>query len=215
MWGSYKVIASCYCVRITYCQGFNSLCKKEDISFPGRSLEQPVILLVRKRPVLTTCNPVVWGFPPYLCQHVTHQEGIPQRIHSRIFANIKENWKQTCLCSRPGSMLVCLGNMGGGILLNLWLTCLFLRAKHLVCSDVGRMLCQEYIVLNSAVRLSTEDHWRPRAPRHNKMFTQIYGLVSNRTLHHKPVQHLSKQGIVYRSVCLSFVREQSTTNLTR
>jgi len=39
------------------------LSQKEDISFSGRSLQQPAIFLVSNRPDLTTCRPAVWGFP--------------------------------------------------------------------------------------------------------------------------------------------------------
>ena len=87
---SYRFIASCYYVRITYCQGSNSRHKKEDTSLSDRSLQQPAIFLFSNRRDLTTCSLGVLGFPN-LCQHITHREGIPHRIHSRIYANIKEN----------------------------------------------------------------------------------------------------------------------------
>jgi hypothetical protein len=90
VWASYSFIASGYYVRITSCQGSNSRYKKEDISFSDRLLQLPAIFLFSNRPYLITCSLVVWGFPN-LCQHITHQEGIPHRIDSRIYANIKEN----------------------------------------------------------------------------------------------------------------------------
>lgn len=74
------------------------------------------------------------------------------------------------MCSRPGSMLVCLGKKRG----NFWTcdTCLFLRKNHLVCSDVGRARCHEYIVLNSAVRLSREHRPRTSVPRHTRCLSK-------------------------------------------
>lgn len=168
MWVNYRFIASCYYVRVTYCHN-NQYTRNKDVSFSGRSLQQAAIFLFSNRPDLTTCSLVVWGFPDP-CQHITHQEEIPYWIHSRIYANNKEGWKQTCLCCRPGSMLVCLEKKRG----ILWTcdTCLFLRKNHLVCSDVGTAQCHEYFVLNSAVRLSREHHWRPRAPRHTRCLSK-------------------------------------------
>jgi hypothetical protein len=78
---------------------------------------------------------------------------------------------------------------------------------------VSRIYCLEFSCTSSLERTSL----KTTCTKTHKMYVyfHVYCLVSSGTLRQKPVLCLYKQGIAYRPFCVSFVRKQIATNLTR